>query len=525
MLVYANNLLTVARPDAFARAIDAVGGWIESKTHKYVTRDKLVDGFAQRLRDGKEIACSTLASGDGDGKALACISLGHPDDDVPGRKWLTRVGIAQSAPGEGCFVSVVLETSDISAKAGMAHAFTTRPVVVRDIVGHCGLAAGEPRTTRQDLTADRLDAFAALVENPARDYALVLLTVDPFSERPLVDTDRLMDLLLGLAEVHLVANKRDTFPVAQTLGRSMAAWNGAIRIIYPPRGGSGFIYTELLTTANIVYHQKQGDQVEPYILHSITHRLNLPRSRREVTVADVSNAAMHRRMLALQKEAKDGRVEKDLLKLYEEENTRLLAENGNVKNENAGLFRQLEAAEADVDRLTRKCDGLQAHLNARHAATPVDEDTEVPAREFDSLAEVTQAVTTEMAQRIVLTNRAEKSMRDSPFKQPNQVYEAFCILDGLFHDLFIKKHGMDKVEKALKEAGLEYAPHMDEKTLGMFDDYTGQYKGRKADFHRHLKIGTSRNPERSFRIHFEWDEDDKKIAVHYAGKHPTNQKT
>ena len=66
---------------------------------------------------------------------------------------------------------------------------------------------------------------------------------------------------------------------------------------------------------------------------------------------------------------------------------------------------------------------------------------------------------------------------------------------------------------------------MSDVTMGLSDDYSAQYKGRKADYNKHLKIGTSRRPERTFRIHFEWDDEDNKIVIHHAGRHLTTQHT
>ena len=81
--------------------------------------------------------------------------------------------------------------------------------------------------------------------------------------------------------------------------------------------------------------------------------------------------------------------------------------------------------------------------------------------------------------------------------------------------------GREEVDQALLDAGMEYSPSMSESTMGRYVGYDAKYKGRSADFNKHIKIGSTRDPTRCFRIHFEWDAADARIVVHHAGKHLT----
>ena len=105
------------------------------------------------------------------------------------------------------------------------------------------------------------------------------------------------------------------------------------------------------------------------------------------------------------------------------------------------------------------------------------------------------------------------------------MFEAFEFLAKKLKPHFLRNIKKAEINMELKRLGIRYKPNMNEGTMGAFDDYKAEYKGRPADFNKHLVLGTSRSPERCFRIHFEWDAQADKIAIHYAGKHPRNTKT
>ena len=71
----------------------------------------------------------------------------------------------------------------------------------------------------------------------------------------------------------------------------------------------------------------------------------------------------------------------------------------------------------------------------------------------------------------------------------------------------------------LKKEGIEYKGGTSAVTQGMSNDYKLDYKGKSVDIGRHLCIGTARNPELTLRVHFHWDEEDKKLVIHHAGRH------
>ena len=135
-----------------------------------------------------------------------------------------------------------------------------------------------------------------------------------------------------------------------------------------------------------------------------------------------------------------------MLKLYEEDNQSL-------RSENAQLTSELGTALDEADRLRRECEGLKHHLNRRVevAEAPV----EAQPRQFDDWSMVIEAVENEFAERLVLTNRARKAIKDSPFTGYSQAFDAFEILHQHFHPWFLGQRNMESVDAVLQEYGIE----------------------------------------------------------------------
>jgi len=523
MLVYANILRTAPRPDATQLVVKAVGDWLGRKTFNWISAQDLKDQYSRRLTDGKEVSVN-IAGDEANYPILASIVFGHPDEVVSGRKWLTRVGIRQESGLSGAVVSVGVETSDISVRAGLAHAFATRPGVISDIVKTCSLVVGFPGANVQSLDGAGFDSLAAAIEDTARQHAIVIVTPDAFSEQPLTNPAELAEILVGLAQVYQVTDKRNTFPLAQAVGRDRAAWNGAIRILYPSRGPANFVLSELLMPEQLNEIRAEGRSFKSFVLFQITHRLNLAKARLEITPQDVRHHALSLRLAQLRATtSKDKAETEEMFRLSEEDNAQLREQNEKLKSESADLYSELDKALGEVERLRNTNQALQHHL-AQKKTEVVEVVPEIP-REFESMSDLIESIESEMVNEIVLTGRAKRAMKDSPFTRYAQVYDAFRILQTGFHQLLRGDGNKEAVDHALEQAGIEYAPHMSEMTMGQFDDYNAQYKGRKADFSKHLKIGTSFDPQRTFRIHFEWDVEDKRVVVHHAGRHPTTSRS
>lgn len=120
---------------------------------------------------------------------------------------------------------------------------------------------------------------------------------------------------------------------------------------------------------------------------------------------------------------------------------------------------------------------------------------------------------------IVLTQHAVDSLMDSPYKDIKRIVSAFDLLGDQFYQVYAYGLRMDEAKAASSAVNIEFKPSMSDTSMGRHAVYDRKYNGRDVDFNRHLCIGTSRSPDRCFRVHFEWDGVNQKIVVHHAGSH------
>ena len=236
MLVYANSFYVPPVNGGADRILDAADSWLLQKTARTLTATAFVNKPMVRLPDGKEL--EVLLSGDAHkGQSVyGSVVSSHPDEIVSGRKWFTRMGFHQSTPTKPTFVTIVLETGDISVQAGASRVFATRPGLVAHIVAKCGVVPPTPSPNIFRLTPENAPELDAEVAASDRQYAVIVISPEPFSERSYMDADELLRQVVGLAKVAVIGNKAHTRPITSVLGRKCSAWGGAVNIIMPPFG-------------------------------------------------------------------------------------------------------------------------------------------------------------------------------------------------------------------------------------------------------------------------------------------------
>lgn len=512
MIVYANRLLlTPSAPDPHDHAVKSVAIWLSHKVRRPVEEIRLVNGTQYTFRGSQKVEFWSTYPEFEDVPVVSALRYTHPDQVVSGRMWSTEVGFRRKRTAEPIEVSVLLQTNEISTQV-TASVETSRPGLVDQIEEDCQLAEETPGLSITIIEADAVESFLNIVDDPKRQHAIVLVSPDPFTEAPLVDVELLRSQLLGLANVYVVQNKYDTFAVTQVLGRSRSAWNGAINIIFPRRSEhSRYIPTKLISPTDISDLKNVRLSVERRILELITHRFNLPNSWRHVSPQVVRRMRLERRVAQLHAKSRSDSPLETLLELAFEEHDQHTSQISNLE------ILVLER-EDELERIRDENRRLKFQLSRKRTELePADSD--LSPRFFSSLDEVTSAVDSELGAQVHLTNRARKALRESPYRDPAMVFDAFQLLATVLHKMFTGHVTRELVDQALQESGVEYATHMSDTTMGKYPGYDASYKGRAADLNRHLKLGTSRNPARCFRIHFEWDEEDQVFVIHHAGRH------
>ncbi|WP_202368164.1 DISARM anti-phage system protein DrmE domain-containing protein [Pseudomonas sp. MWU318] len=145
--------------------------------------------------------------------------------------------------------------------------------------------------------------------------------------------------------------------------------------------------------------------------------------------------------------------------------------------------------------------------------------TQIVAAKEEGLADVLDCIIRQHPERIHLTIPALKSMRDSVYRDTDKFRACLLLMATKLYDHYRNRDArLHDVLEYFKRESIEFQPRMSSVTMGQFSDHR-KYKGRPADLNRHFCLGNARDPARTLRIHFDWDEEDKLLVIHHAGKH------
>ncbi len=138
-----------------------------------------------------------------------------------------------------------------------------------------------------------------------------------------------------------------------------------------------------------------------------------------------------------------------------------------------------------------------------------------------SLTELIRQMVATSRERLAITSAGLRSAQHSPYRDFGKVRRCLEILQ----EEYFRVYGPDKslkLEAAIaagKPYQIAFKGNTAATTKGKHSTYHRRYKNRVVDIGKHLGIGDSGAPERCFRLHFHWDEEDRKIVIHHAGRH------
>lgn len=532
MLVYANTLNLPAATGTHTAILGAVDTWLLSKTRNVLAASAYVNRPSVRLADGKELEVTLSGDGSLGEEVLGSVVFAHPDSNVHGRKWFTRIGFRIMHAGLGCSASVVLETSDISVQSGSSPVFATRPGVVLNLVQQCGLIKPSPEPTLYELTPENADALAVDVYRPDREYAIILLTKEPFEESYYAQPPHVLDQVVGLARVVTIPNKAHTRAISEILGRRFSAWNGAINIIMPPLR-NGHIATILIDADQLRYETGRDRSPDRYLLYRLTHRLNLPNYRQEITAGAVRQHSLNLRLSALKAEQQSNEQLQQMLDLLQSKLVHTEAEISRLKDENAKAWAEWEEADqrsAEVTRLKSQIATYREAFKAIKTEGRLGSQSGVP---ITSVADAIEAARTRFAGYLVFSLNSKSDGDDSLYEEPEDVLKAFEWLATVYFGSRTGKTPCPDLDKNLAEAipGWHYTPHQKEATMKAHKEwYQCPRPGatnEKLWIPEHLKGGAarSRRPEEAIRIAFTWEPAAKKVVIGFIGQHQENSKS
>jgi hypothetical protein len=517
MLVYCSRL--VVRESGPPKALlTAVADWLSRKSGRTITEDTLVDGFS--IRDGDRFAIECAAC-ETSGDSRFGIQFRHPDIDYPGREWITDIG--GKSDGDTWRCSVTLGTSETSRYVPPVEQ-TTRPKVVRSIIERCIIDSSTVGVSTRPLTLDDTDAFEYQINDPDRSFPLVVVSCDR-TGKFLVDPYRLTSLLTGIAEVVFIPPEVDTYRLGHLLTPAYSAYGGAVSIIWHrDRSHSTRLHTSKLIPETLLGMRASNKDLESELLAKICHRCNPANSRSSITFETVRRfAAQARLQAALSK----GEPDTELLALYENQEREQEAEIEALK-------RKLEETSDELTRVKDECEDLTQHNRALIQSFAAERQEKVgsgtgqgvtPSRVLQLLSErltlerCLDAIEALFPERVVVLASARSSARESAeFNNPYKALELMAKLCDDYWSALVE--GSDQDAKMV--LGNSYAPNESETVRNnkrARDLRSFEYKGQQVEMMKHLKIGNKESVAMTWRLHFHWDSEDRKIVIGHCGKH------
>jgi len=544
MLIYANNFTVIGgKPGADASAADmtyspastavfrSVAGWLSKKTRRYFSISDLKAG---KDFSGAGYHIQTFAA-DKEAPAVYSILSTEHDRQVSGRIWKTEISIREEVAGP-VFISVLLETDEISTQVREIPE-STRPQLINFLAQNAEFAPSTVGLTLLNAANENDFKFVGMeIDRGDRTYPLVLMSAE--SGEYMVDPERLREQLFGLARVIRIAEKADTWGLANIIGRHYAAWNGSLRIIWPVAPEKDYCYTRLLQEEEL----REFDRPERAVLACITHRTNLAKKREHFSSADVRAKRQKDYLSQLRKMPdfinKNAEQKIDFYKELSEELEQSLdakeKEWGELKNQCFNLEYSIENVKDEIEVKNHEISSLKYNLEKAGADNAPSEqgynDITAAIMVLTGQKKLTPALCLQLAARetgniIILDSALKSAERASDYQNSDNLLAALCKLGDEFLSAFLE--GGDNKAKLVFGTDI-YAPKESEQTMNnpkCRRQRTFTYKGREIIMWRHLGWGVANNTREGLRLYFWIDKEDEKIIIGHCGKHLDTVKT
>jgi len=528
MLIYANEFYLQASDKALANFKAGVKSWLGKKLGPAFNSTKIIP-FDQPfiIRHPETGTNEVTIFGTPDQAPDYCLSINyrHNDARVNGRAWFTRIGIERPEPTASLRVTVVLETSEVSPQVAEHRITPTQPGVVGAILSRCPLAARTPGAHVRPLDGKTITDYLTEVEDPYRFHTILVVSSDEFSEEPLVDVEELQKRLVGLAQVYLIPDKRVAWKLRNELAPFHTAWDGSITVISPSRNGRAMGRVFRQDEIEALAHDS-GLSFEHYLFSDLTHRQNLPKSRRHIGDDLVGRRLIGFKLAKLREKTASIAGLDEIVQSYEEDRDKAKRHAEDIEFKLLSAEEVTERLREEKEELEKKIRTLQFQLRSANATPKNASVGEATQEETPStLDKIGDMAASNFEDQLIITNHARKTLKNSPFLDVERAWGAFKVLANEFYAAFTGELQMQDAIDRLREIPGKYAGNQSEITAGRNSGYQRSHNGRKYSLSRHIVLGTARDPQHCFRLYFEWEPEEQKIIVLHAGEHLDTQST
>lgn len=456
--------------------------------------------------------------------------LDDADKNVARRTWITEIGVGLDSNRD-----VIFGTRLICTARGDNPAFEpTLPGFVKSILsaGPCEMDGqmvdAKPRMVSTEYDADWL---VRLLEQKDRTGDVIVLSNqedDGTTPETIINANRLAQKLQGVAHV-IVLSSVGSFALTNLVGKELSVFRQAVRTYRP--GFRAWLDDParhpLAMPARILAWESGAAGFEAELCaRAITNSAYAP--GREERLPSFTSVRQFAAKFDREAARLGGASDAELMKMYEEDNSRLTADIQEQKEISEQLLYEAELerdvaneraneAVAQTMRAGERIRRLEERLAMEIGKS---EETTIPA----DLSSFEDWCKEYLAGSVVINNRAFQGAKKSIFHEPTLIYHALVVLRD--HYVPMRIYGGEERKAAYTRALDEL--HIEESATGdgakfEGDVYTVQYQGKRRNLDRHLKAGNSREARFCFRLYFFWDDDSQVVVVGWLPSHLENR--
>ncbi len=136
-----------------------------------------------------------------------------------------------------------------------------------------------------------------------------------------------------------------------------------------------------------------------------------------------------------------------------------------------------------------------------------------------TLADLIPYIQEHLSEGLLLTSKAIRSMQKSPYRDLKKAASCFELMSTLMTRFYKKEIRRETLIDAFRELNVDIKSGTSQITQGVCSGYDVKYEGQTVDIGAHLCLGTARDPSKTMRIHYHWDDNKSLVVVHHAGRH------
>jgi hypothetical protein len=532
VLVYANEIEIVGQNPAL-QVLRGIAGWLSDKLDERIAiRDVTTPG---ERTGGKPKAWLRVDRANADNFRLYSWVLKHSDPEVTGRQWVTELGLKDEDGGPAHFSCIVYTEEQSILVSTPVQASCPRVVkfIFSNVQNECDVqfALGSIGSDVK-WVGDDIDSYRGLLANitdESRNYPLVLVSPDNEGNY-IIEPSQMQTMLFGLAQVVGATKEFNIYDMTEILGREYSAWAGAINIIRVPHR-DGRIFTHRILPRDIPAELDTSHKKECLVLGLVSHNTNIPRQRNRIRPEGVRNLSAKIRLekrLAGLPEKPDSALREELGMAYEEL-SQLSGDLERAQQEKESLEFALLETEEKVQDLEKQIK-QSAYISSQRNDAPADlAENEVVVDDLIAFAADAKGPTPEECLQIlakaypkrllVLPSAIESARKVNSFSQNRRLLDMLRRLVTEYLPAYIQ--GGDTAARATftnnEFAARESETVTNSKQLLAYRRF--DVDGREIEMLKHLKVGVADDTKSTIRVHFDVDQESKRVVIGHCGMH------